>query len=104
MQEMLHEIHGFREKKTFIWYGGNQAEFLGEDQSQEFVPPTAGIFRALNTTDSSNYEIDWLILVFAKGVVWEADAEPFHVESRKVEIVTPAWSMDDIVLEHVGDV
>ncbi len=30
----------------------HDAEVLGEDESQEFVPLMAGIFRALNTMDS----------------------------------------------------
>ena len=46
------------EEQTFIWGGGDHAEVLGEDQSQELVPLMAGIFRALNTTDSLHYEGD----------------------------------------------
>ena len=92
------------EKEAYIWCGGNHAEVLGEDQRQEFVPFMAGIFRALNTTDSLHDEGDWWIFVLAKGVVWEAEAEPFHVERREVEIVTLAWIMDDIALEGVGNV
>ena len=42
--------------------------------------------------------------MLTKGVFWEAEAEPFHVECRKVEIMTLAWIMDDIALKSVGDV
>ena len=42
--------------------------------------------------------------MLAKGVVWEAEAEPFHVECMKVDIVTRAWITDDVALEGVEDI